>query len=285
MMRNQADIYGQAADWVIGTAKRNPETLLVLAAGCALLLRKRSTSLPEYRPNADWGEAHPRGYRPEGYADASAHAAGRATQFASDVAGSATQYAGDIKDRVSGTAGAYASSAAETARSYASTVADYAGEARQTVVSQTSRLADQASNLADQAGSAIRSGAGSVMREQPLAVAVLGMAAGAAVAAFFPTTEIEQRTLRPARDAVADAATRMGENLMEAAGEAGERLKQSAADRGLNVDGVKEMAREAGEAFTEKMSGKAEEPKSPSLASTAQASPKLSPGNAIRGRS
>jgi hypothetical protein len=70
------------------------------------------------------------------------------------------------------TAGAYASSTADTARSYASTVADYAGDAGRSVVSQTSRLADQASNLADQAGSAIRSGAGSVMREQPLAAPI-----------------------------------------------------------------------------------------------------------------
>ena len=175
------------------------------------------------------------------------------------------EYAGDIKDRVSGTAGAYASSAAETARSYASTVADYAGEARQTVVSQTSRLADQASNLADQAGSAIRSGAGSVMREQPLAVAVLGMAAGAAVAGFFPTTEIEQRTLRPARTRSPMRRHAWAKTSWKPQGKRASASSTGASDRGLDVDGVKEMAREAGEAFTEKMSGKAEEPKSPSL--------------------
>ena len=197
---------------------------------------------------------------------------GKQPNSASDAAGAAAQYAGDIKDRVVEAAGTYASSAAETARSYASTVADYASDAGRGVVSQTSRLADQASNLADQAGSAIGSGAGSVMREQPLAVAVLGVAAGAAIAAFFPSTDIEQRTLRPARDAVADAAARLGENLKEAAGEAGERLTQSAADRGLSVEGVKQMAKEVGETFTNKMSGKPEEPRRPSPASAAQGS-------------
>jgi hypothetical protein len=273
MNRDQgADIYGKTADWLVGTAKRNPEALLVLAAGCALLLRGRGRSSPAYHPNENWGE-NPRGeYRPPGYVEGTTRAAGRATQLASDVAGAATQYATDIKDQVLETAGAYASSTADTARSYASTVADYAGDAGRSVASQTSRLADQASNLADQAGSAIRSGAGSVMREQPLAVAVLGVAAGAAIAALFPTTDVEQKTLGPAHDAVADAAARLGGNLKEAAGKAGERLQQSAADRGLSIDGVKEMAKEVGESFTNKMASKPEEPKRPTPASPTSSS-------------
>jgi hypothetical protein len=278
MNRDQgADIYGKTADWLAGTAKRNPEALLVLAAGCALLLRGRGRPTTGYRPNENWGE-NPRGdYRAPGYVGETTGAAERATQLASDAAGAATQYATDIKDQVLETAGAYASSTAETARSYASTVADYAGDAGRSVASQTSRLTDQASNLADQAGSALRSGAGNVMREQPLAVALLGVAAGAAIAALFPTTDVEQKTLRPAHDAVADAAARLGENLKEAAGEAGDRLQQSAANRGLSIDGVKEMAKEVSESFTNKISGKPEESKrSTSAASTSSS---LSAGN------
>ena len=38
-MVNSGDVYGRARDWLIGTAKRHPEALLVLAAGCALLMR------------------------------------------------------------------------------------------------------------------------------------------------------------------------------------------------------------------------------------------------------
>ena len=38
-MVNSGDVYGRAGDWLIGTAKRHPEALLVLAAGCALLMR------------------------------------------------------------------------------------------------------------------------------------------------------------------------------------------------------------------------------------------------------
>ena len=38
-MVNSGNVYGWAGHWLIGTAKRNPEALLVLVAGCALLMR------------------------------------------------------------------------------------------------------------------------------------------------------------------------------------------------------------------------------------------------------
>jgi len=90
-------------------------------------------------------------------------------------------------------------------------------------------------------------------------VAALGLAAGAAVAAFFPATELERRTLGEAREAIADAATRAGENLVGAAGEAGERLKAGVAERGLNPEGLKELARDVAETFTSAAAGKVEE--------------------------
>jgi hypothetical protein len=96
------------------------------------------------------------------------------------------------------------------------------------------------------------------MREQPLAVAALGLAAGAALAAIFPPTEAEQRTLGPARDALTDAARDMGERMREAAAETGERLKQRASEKGLNTEGMKDLAREAVDTFKDKVSGKAE---------------------------
>jgi hypothetical protein len=41
---NSGDVYERARQWLIGTAKRNPEALLVLAASCALLMRGRAGS-------------------------------------------------------------------------------------------------------------------------------------------------------------------------------------------------------------------------------------------------
>jgi hypothetical protein len=239
--------YGQPVEWLVGAAKRNPEAFLVLAAGAALLMRSgsaRSPRTPEYRPVREWdagnGEA----------------GAGRAAETASRIRETASQYAASASDkanRMARAAGDYASAASESARAYASTAADYASDAGRTVGSHASRLAGQAADLADQTQSAVRSGAGSIMREQPLAVALLGVAAGAALAALFPSTKVEEETLRPARDAVVERAREMGENVKQAASETGEQLKQSAA----------EMAREAADTFTSRVSGKSESPDDP----------------------
>jgi hypothetical protein len=96
------------------------------------------------------------------------------------------------------------------------------------------------------------------MREQPLAVAALGLAAGAALAAIFPATEVEQRTLGPAHDALTGAARDMGERMKEAAAQTVEQLKQRASEKGLSTEGMKDIAREAVDTFKDKVSGNAE---------------------------
>jgi hypothetical protein len=224
-----SDAYGQAGDWLIGTAKRNPEALLVLAAGCALLMRggrsasSQSSYTNRFNEQRDGGERGP---------------SGRLAEGVSRVAESASEYASDIKDRVS-----------DTASSYASTASDYAADLTRNVSAQTARLTDQAQ-------STIQIGYGHVMREQPLAVALLGLAAGAALAAVFPSTKMEDQFLGPAHEAIAEVAGKIGDDLMEAASDAGERLKQGAAERGLSSEGVKELARDVAGTFTSKVSGK-----------------------------
>jgi gas vesicle protein len=114
------------------------------------------------------------------------------------------------------------------------------------------------------------------MREQPLAVALLGVAAGAVVAALLPSTKVEERTLGPAREALTEAARDMGENVVQSAKEAGEHLKQSAVERGLTSDGMKDMARDAADAFKSRMSGKVEKQGGNASGSTP---PSAAPGN------
>ena len=41
---SNTDTYSQAGDWLAGTVRRNPEGLLLLAAGACLLLRGRTSS-------------------------------------------------------------------------------------------------------------------------------------------------------------------------------------------------------------------------------------------------
>jgi len=235
MNRDQfVNSYGQPMDWLMTTAKRNPEAFLVMAAGAALLMRGRGSSpnqAPDYRQMRNWQ--------------------GSGGQSEASVSGTHMR---------------------QSARGSASTVSD-----TMAVRSQASRMADQATNFASQAHSAVQSGAGTVMREQPLAVALLGVAAGAVVAALLPSTKVEERTLGPAREALTEAAREMGENVVQSAKEAGKHLKQSAVERGLTPDGMKEMAREAADAFKSRMSGPAEQQSG--NASSSGSTPPSSPGN------
>jgi hypothetical protein len=233
-----SDRYSRTGDWLIGTAKRNPEALLVLAAGAALLLRGKGSrgSSPRRYPDAyyDRGQYDQYGEQRQRGQD------GSWREGLSRAAETAKDYASDVTDRVS-----------ETASSYASAASRYADEGRR----MASSYADEGRRMMSSQASAIQSSAERMFRAQPLAVAVLGLAAGAAIAALLPSTEMEDRALGPAREALADAAGRARDNLTEAAGEAGERLKQTAAERGLNSEGLKDMARDVAQTFSSKVSG------------------------------
>jgi hypothetical protein len=223
MSDSASDAYTQAANWLVGTAKRNPEALLVLGAGLALLMRSggKSPSLP---PTSSGYAGTETAARSPGWKEGLSRAAD-----------SVSGYAADIKDRVSDAAGA---------------ASGYAGNVGRSISTETSRLTDQAQ-------SAVQSSAGRILDAQPLAVAAFGVAAGAALAALIPTTRMEAQTLGSTREAIVDAANSVGENLMDAASEAGERLKQGALDRGLSSDGIKELAHEVADTFTSKASGSA----------------------------
>src|SRR4051812_21299552 len=166
-----------AGDWLISTAKRNPEALLVLAAGCALLLRGGRSS---YRAAQQL---------PDGVSGSHPH------WNISHTADKASAIGNDIKDSIADAGSSLAEQGREMAR---------------TVSRQTSQVAGQAQSL-------LSGGFEQLLREQPLALVVAGLAAGAAVAALLPATDLEERTLGGARDAISDMAGKAGENLVAAA--------------------------------------------------------------------
>jgi hypothetical protein len=216
-MVNRGDVYGRVGDWFIGTAKRHPEALLALAAGCALLMRGGGGSSQD-APNQRSNESAGSDWRWQ---------VSRATEKTSEVAS-------DLKDRVT---------------DVTSSFSDYAGGVRRTISAQTSLIAGQAQ-------STLQAGFGHLLGEQPLALVVLGLAAGVAVATLLPATEVEERTLAPARDAIAGVTGKVGENLIEAASEASRQLTQGIAERAS--EGVKELVHEVAEKFTDKVAGKTE---------------------------
>jgi hypothetical protein len=81
------------------------------------------------------------------------------------------------------------------------------------------------------------------------------LAAGAAVAAAFPATRFERETLGPAGKRLSEAASDAGERLTEAASAAGERLMTTAEDKGLNKEGLKEVARDVAGTFEKSFTG------------------------------
>jgi hypothetical protein len=119
-------------------------------------------------------------------------------------------------------------------------------------------VADQALDKADY-----------VVREQPWAVALAGVVAGAAIAAAFPPTRIERRALGGVGERLRSAVGNAGEQLKQAGMQAGERLSEVAEERGLTSDGLKEAARQVGESFSSALAG--EQP------SSGQASQKTRP--------
>jgi len=198
--------------------KQNPEGLLLMAAGLVLLMRTRrsESTTAEYR-SRDWGRT--------------------TTDRDWDRA---TTDMDSASDR--------GFSLGETASSLASSASDYATQAKRTMGEQSERIVRSTQNLQ---GSFSR-----ILHEQPLVVAIAGLAAGAAIAAAFPSTDIERQTLGPLGDRVSDAASRMGGQLQEATSKVGESLKNAADERGLNAAGLKEVVTKAAGAFSDSMSGK-----------------------------
>jgi len=255
------DTYSQAGDWLLGTARRNPEALLLLAAGCCLMMRSGSSSSRAasrgHFDRDDWDEH--RGFSRDSSSASNASAQMRRAssemrERASSAAESAADYASEMTDRV-----------ADTASSYAETAADFADDAGR-------RVSEGSARLGRQAQATLRSTTTRVLREQPLAVAAAGLAAGAAIAAVFPSTEIEERTLGGAGQSLRDAAEKAGERVKDATVKAGERLKDAAEERGLTAEGLKDLAGNVADTFTSAVSGKADDHSKASVVPEAPAS-------------
>jgi hypothetical protein len=217
--------------WVFRAAKQNPEGLLLLAAGCALLMRQRSFSnqSSSYRP----------GTRPRSDNGGFAQAAEGARQYASDISEKAGVAASD----------------------FATSASEYAGQTRH-------MIGDQSARIAQQAQSTLQSTMNRVLQEQPLVVALAGLAAGCAVAAAFPTTTLEKQTLGPLGEQMTKTAQEVGRQVGEATAKAGEQLKTSTKERGVSQDGLKEVASEVADAFSRSMSGETDQATRPDATET-----------------
>jgi hypothetical protein len=213
-----------AGGWILNTIKQNPEGILLLAAGAVLMMRN-STSPSEAPASGSVASA------------GALHTGNTSSSPISSAATTVKEAASDI-----------AAQTRETVTSYASSASEYAGQARRAVGEGTERAVQQTR-------SAFQGAINRVVQDQPLAVALAGLAAGAAVAAVFPATDLERQALGPIGERASDAAEQVGAQLKQATVKAGQKLKSAAEDRGLNAEGLKEVASEVASTFSSTMSG------------------------------
>ena len=233
---------GGAGEWMMNAVTRNPEGLLLVAAGAALLMRTGRGRRPEAFAGSQGSQHYARSHtnETETVREHVGEAARRAGEYVSEAAETARgaarragEYVSDATDKVG-----------NTARSYATSAADYADEASRAAMERSRRMAEQARETADY-----------VVREQPWAVTLAGLIAGAAVAAAFPPSRFERRTLGEVGEHLRSAAGAAGERVKQAGMKAGERLGEMAEEHGLTAEGLTEAAREVGETFSSTLQG------------------------------
>jgi ElaB/YqjD/DUF883 family membrane-anchored ribosome-binding protein len=172
----------------------------------------------------------------------------RKTSLTEGTSDTVSQAASQVRDDVS----SYANKAREGAASVASTASDYASQAKSAASDYASQIGEGSERIVRKSKSALQNTVSRIVQDQPLAVAMAGLAAGAAVAAVFPATEIEKQTLGPLREEVSEQAGRLGERMKDATAKAGEKLKDVAQERGMSA--VKEALNEVKDAFTDSLS-------------------------------
>ena len=235
MSAQSRPLLGDGGEWIFNAIKRNPAGLLLLAAGAVLMMR---TSPPQSSRATSIDATH-----------------GPTQDAASKPASQLADVVTDGARRTMDAASSYASAASDTARqtmdaakSYASSAAEYADQAKRVVGEQSDRVVRQTRSMAQ-----------GVLQNQPLAIVAAGLAAGAALAAAFPPTELEKETLGPVGDQMSKAAERFGDQLKQATAKAGEKLKTAAEERGLHTEGLKDVAGEVVDTFKASMTGQAEQ--------------------------
>lgn len=246
--QSSSAIGANAADWLGRMFRRNPEGVLLMGAGLALLMR--SGSVLNNKAGSGSAAAVSAGVQ-GGPAEGGANG-GPSDGMLNRAADRAQSFVGSASEA----AKSYVDSATTVAQSYADGASAYVDKARDTVSEQAARLKersqgliDKGGQLLDQSGDFVKQGSDFV-RERPLAIAALGIGAGMAIAALLPATEIENRVVGPVLDKAADSARGVGSRVARATSAAGDGLAQSIGKRGMNESGVKEIVHEIADSFT-----------------------------------
>lgn len=136
--------------------------------------------------------------------------------------------------------------AGHAAESFADSATEYAREA-------TRATTEGANYVMRQAQATFGKGLDRALHEQPLLAALGGLAAGAAIAAAFPTTDVEKQALGPMGAQFKEEASRFGEQLKDTASKAAGTLKTAVQEHGLDAEGMKKIVSEVTEVVRDGM--------------------------------
>ena len=112
-----------------------------------------------------------------------------------DRASSAKKGVSNVASGLSDRASEASSTASELAGSYSETIAGYAGDAQEAVLERSQRVVAGARSSA-------RTELNFVLEDQPLVLAAIGVAAGAALGAILPGTSDEKAPIRRLRESL-----------------------------------------------------------------------------------
>lgn len=173
---------------------------------------------------------------------------GAVTSAASGLAGAASAAASALK----GAAGAGASGM-RAAGHGVSAAAGGIGSATSSLGGAAGSLRHRATSGARYADRRLRTGASQLMGVEPLILAGMGVAVGAAIGAAFPSTRLERETVGPYRDDVGEKVRQAADTVMHQASdmahEAFDALKESVDEAGLKQQGAN-LAADLGEVLS-----------------------------------
>ena len=220
--------------------RNNPEGLLLLGAGVALMLRNATTS--------DDTTTRPK----------------RSTVPSSDRDDSGGAGIGSAAARAGEGLVSAGKGLADKVGAAAEDIGSYVSETAQDLSHKASEYGQAATRRTRQAAESAYESAEGVFQAHPMSVAIAGISAGCLAAAIFPATRFERETLGPLGRRAADVASETGELVKTAAVErvtgaafkASERLKDAAYEGKLKSGNPGEIARDVATAFAANVTGK-----------------------------
>ncbi len=206
MQETWRDVRSGNGEGILETVKSNPIPAAMVGLGLGMLFMNRgATSQSGGRANSDWRRGY-YGYEPYGGTEYAGYdASGR--QMSGGQAGGIGSKIGEAREQAGQTVGRVTDTAGETMNRMATTMGQTADQ-----------IPQQVGQIVDRQSTQLRR----VMDENPLALGVAAVAAGAAVGMLIPTTQLERETVGQQRDQLvgrAEAAINEGlESVQEGSG-------------------------------------------------------------------